>query len=285
MRSHYWTIGKFADWLRGTKCISSGTSDEWNTWTKLAKTTHPFRYWLTETGLQKAQDVFCYVPDKINDVRYYLNNRYTTKTHALTSTLKRGQWHEFSTRLLHCSFDSFVDFIEIETAWSHVCWANKEERAKYNLPWWREQWYTRWLNEWRCPEAAIAHLQWEMTLQYDDAYIPVDHPDFGQPTHQAIAAKEKWALYYWWKHVRPQRVDEHEASGWSALCERRRLKQIAENGGDDDFWSLMSDDKTDEDKAETRRVLDASTALEKQYSDEDTEMLTRLIKIRESLWT
>jgi hypothetical protein len=47
----------------------------------------------------------------------------------------------------------------------------------------------------------------------------------------------------------------------------------------------MSDDKTDEDKAETRRVLDASTALEKQYSDEDTEMLTRLIKIRESLWT
>jgi len=283
MRSHYWTIGKFADWLRGTKCIDSGTGKEWNEWTKSARTAHPFRYWLTETGLSKLQDVWCYIPDKVNDLRYYLNNCFTTKTHALTSRLKRGQWHEFDTRLLHCSFDSYVDFIEIETAYSHLCWANKEERAKYKMPWWRKQWWTRWFMEWRCPEAAIAHLEWEMSLKNDNEWDDKDSPIYGSPTHQAIAAKEKWALYYWWKHVRPQRVDAMEASGWSALCDRRRLRDIAEHG--DDFWSLMSDDKTDEDKAETRRILDASTALEKQYADEDEEMLIRLVKLRQSLWT
>lgn len=280
----YWTIGKFADWLRGTKCIPSGTSEEWNDWTKLAKTTHPFRYWLTETALSRVQDVWCYIPERINDVRYYLNNRFVSKTHALTSTLKRGQWQEFPTRLLHCSFDSFVDFIEIETAWSHLCWADKEERAKYNLPWWRGQWYTRWFMEWRCPEAAVAHLEWEMTLKNTEWAEPTD-PEYGKPTHQAKAAYEKFALYYWWKCVRPHRVDASDASGWSALCERRRLRDIAENGGDADFWSLSMGDKTDEEKAETRRVLDASTALEQQYANEDEEMLIRLIKIRENLWT
>ena len=278
MRSHYWTIGKFADWLRGTKCIPSGTSEEWNTWTRLAKTAHPFRYWLVETALHKAQDVVCYVPDKINDVRYYLNNRYTAKTHALTSTLKRGQWHEFGERLLHCSFDSFVDFIEIETAWNHVMWGDEELRVKYNLPWWRKQWYTRWFMEWRCPEAAIAHLEWEMTLKYNEDWFDKNDPKYGQPTHQAEAAKEKWALYYWWKHVRPQRADPYEYCGWTAYCDER------EAAADERHW-IFDDNEPPRDRERSRVILDAMTVLEKQFADEDEEMLIRLVKLRNSLWT
>lgn len=278
----YWTVGKFADWLRGTKIIASGTSEEWSAWKRKAKSEHSIRYWLTEVCLDKIEKIVKYIPERINDVRYYLNNRFTSKTHALTSTLKRGQWHEFGERLLHCSFDSFVDFIEIETAWSHLCWADKEERMKYNMPWWRGQWYTRWFMEWRCPEAAVAHLEWEMTLHMDDEYIPIDHPDYGKPTHQAHAAKEKWALYYWWKHVRQHRADVHDYCGWSAYCEERRLAVVA-NGGDDSDYLFCQDPPKDRERS--RKILLDCDTLEKQYSDEDEEMLIRLIKLRESLWT
>lgn len=272
----YWTCSRFADWLRGTKSIDCGTSEEWSTWTKLAKTSHPFRYWLVETAVSRAQDVWCYIPERINDVRYYLNNRYTTRTHALTSRLKRGQWHEFEERLMHSSFDSFVDFIEIETAWSHVCWGTKEERAKYRMPWWRSHWYTRWFAEWRCAEAAIAHLEWEMTLKHDDQWVKKTDPLYGKPTPQAEAAKEKWALYYWWKHVRPQRADPYDYCGWTQYCEDTRAK-------DGDEWIFGNESKKD--KKRSKAILAAMDRLEKQYDSEDEAMLIRLVKLRKSLWT
>jgi hypothetical protein len=276
MARNYWTCSKFADWLRGTPKLDAGTSEEWSKWRKDAKSAHPFRWWLTEEALDTLDDVWCYIPERINDVRYYLNNRYTSKTHALTSTLKRGQWHEFSERLLHCSFDSFVDFIEIETAWSHVCWGTKEERAKYRMPWWRSQWYTRWFAEWRCAEAAIAHLEWEMTLKYDDNWMKKTDPLYGKPTPQAEAAKEKWALYYWWKHVRPQRADAYDYCGWTQYCEDTRAK-------DGDDWIFGKESKKD--KKRSKAILDAMDRLEQQYDTEDEEMLIRLVKLRKSLWT
>jgi hypothetical protein len=278
---NYWNIGKFADWLRGTTSPNCGTGEEWKAWRKLAKTSHPIRYWIVEEGLGVLQDIWCYIPERINDVRYYLNNRFTTKTHALTSTLKRGQWHEFNERLLHCTFDSFVDFIEIDTAWSHCIWASEEVRAEYNMPWWRGQWWTRWLNEWRSPEAAIAHLEWEMTLKNTEWVEPTD-PDYGKPTHQAIAAKEKWALYYWWKHVRPHRADVHDYCGWSAYCEERRLAVVANGGSDSDYLFCQDPPK---DRERSRKISEAMRLLEKQYDDEDEEMLIRLIKLRDNLWT
>lgn len=274
---NYWTTGKLADWLRGTTSPTVGTSKEWAAYNKLAKNSHPFRYWLVETALDKAQDIWCYIPEKLNSVRYYLNNRYTSKTHALTSTLKRGQWHEFNTRLLHCSFDSFVDYVEIETAWSHVMWGSKEDRAKYNMPWWRGQWWTRWFLEWRSPEAGIAHLEWASTLKYDDQWIKKKDPLYGTPTPQAISAKEQWALYYWWKHVRPQRADVYDYCGWTAYCNEREA-------ANPEGW-LFEDAESKKDKKRSTALLEAMRKLEEQYASEDEEMLIRLVKIRDSLWT
>jgi hypothetical protein len=274
---NYWTCGKFADWLRGTAKPDSATSEGWDKWKKDATSAHPFRWWLAEEALDTLDDAWNYIPGKINDVRYYLNNRYTSKTHALTSRLKRGQWHEFGERLLHCSFDSFVDFIEIETAWNHVMWGDEELRVKYNLPWWRERWYTRWFMEWRCPEAAIAHLEWEMTLKYNDEWTKKKDPLYGMLTPQAEAAKEKWALYYWWKHVRPQRADVYDYCGWTAYCNER--EKANPNG-----W-LLENNKSKRDKKRSKELLEAMRILEKQYADEDEAMLIRLVKLRESLWT
>jgi hypothetical protein len=44
-------------------------------------------------------------------------------------------------------------------------------------------------------------------------------------------------------------------------------------------------DKTDAERAETKRLLEAMDAIEKRYDDEDEVMMVALIKIRQSLWT
>jgi hypothetical protein len=272
---NYWTCSKFADWLRGTTKLDAGTSEQWNKWNKDAKSAHPFRFWLAEEALSDLDNAWNYIPSKINDVRYYIDNRFLTKTHALTSRLSKGQWHEFEERLLHSTFDSFVDFIEIETAWNHCMW-NDDAQKKFNMPWWRGQWYTRWFRRWRCAEAGIAHLEWEMTLKYNEEWIKKTDPLYGTFTPQAEAAKEKWELYYWWKHVRPQRADAYDYCGWTKYCEDTRVK-------DGDEWIFGNDSKKD--KKRSKAILAAMDRLEKQYDAEDEEMLIRLVKLRKSLWT
>lgn len=115
MRANYWSSTKFADWLRGTPKIQSGTAKEWNAWEKGAKAMK-VRYWLAEEGLDYLQDFVNWPLDRLRDIRHYIDNRWISKTHALTSTLKRGQWYELDTRLLHSVFDELVDFVEIEQA-------------------------------------------------------------------------------------------------------------------------------------------------------------------------
>jgi hypothetical protein len=73
---NYWTCSKFADWIRGTTKIKCGTGKEWAEWEKAAKARYPIRWWIAEEGLDHIQDVWCYIPERINDVRYYINNRW-----------------------------------------------------------------------------------------------------------------------------------------------------------------------------------------------------------------
>ena len=256
----YWSNTKFADWVRGTKKIYAGTSEEWNIWESNSKSHASFRHWLAEDGLDSIQNIVNWPSEQINSLRYYLNNRFSNKTHALTSTLAKGKWHEYEERLLYCMFDSYIDFIEIETAWHHVLWS-EESRKQFKTPWWQRKWYFRWFKQWRCPEASIAHLEWEMRLT--DNWGDTD--EYSAPSIQALAAKEKWALYYWWKYVRPHRVDPYEHCGWSAYCTGKAIDKM--------------------DKEISGNIIRKMDALEAQYDAEDEEMMTRLIKLRKSLWT
>lgn len=270
---NYWTCSKFADRLRGTTSPTSATGKEWNEWTRNAKLAHPFRYWLAESALGKLQEIIESPASAVHSVKYWLANRYTAKTHALTSNLKKGQWHEFDTRLLYCTFDSLVNFIEIEQAAHYLIWMPKEERAQYNAPFhafgfWRS--YT-----WRSPAAGIACLTWQANLTNTD-WVPEDDPDYGQPTQQAVAAKEILELYTWWKNIYPNRPDPHDVSGWSAICDKKH-----DQNADDFFF----DDGDEEYRELSNKALILTGQIEEQYEAEDTEMLIRLIRVRKSLWT
>lgn len=277
--SNYWSCSSFADWLRGTEKPGSATSEEWSAWRKVAKSTHPVRYWLADDGLSYLQDFVTWPARKLNDVRYYLTNRYVSRTNSLTAhprDIAPGSWSDVGNRFLPCMFNELVDFIEIEKAWMMCNWGQKENQEKYNMPWWRGHWWARLGQTWRCQEAGLAHLDWEISLKFNDEWIEKDNPKYGKPTPQAENAMEQKALYLWWTVERPKRPDPYEASGWRELCDRRRKVD-----GDDMF--VMP--KTAKDKKESNAALARLNKIEAAYEKEDEQMMIRLIKIRQSLWT
>ncbi len=276
MRNHYWTIGPVADWIRGTPSPGALTSRGWREWREAAQKRHPIRYWIAEEGLDYLQRFFYYIPDKLYGLKYYINNRWVTRTHALTastSDIPRGEWRDVGNRFLPCLFNELRDFVEVELAWWHIAWSNQEEKAKYNAPFWATGWW-RW-RTWRCPEAGLDCLAWQTKLTNEE-FLDEDKKHLAEPTYQARAAQEILELYKWWTEVYPNRADPHDVGGWSAYCEQRR-----HSGAD----LLDFEDRTDEEMKMSRQALDATQAVEDKYNQEDEEMMIRLIKIRQSLWT
>ena len=278
MRNHYWTCSKFADWLRGTPKLKMGTSEEWGQWYDEAKRYNPIRYWLAEEGLDYLQKFVYFIPDQIYATKYYINNRWITKTHALTahpSDIPRGEWRDVGWRFLPCLFNELRDYVEVELAWWHIAWEDREVRKKYNPPFWATGWF-RW-RTWRCPQAGLDNLDWQMSLTND--HLDDDHPDRHKLTPQAQNAKEILALYKWWTEVYPNRPDPHDASGWSDYCHRMREEQ-----GDGVRW-IGVESKNPETRELGEKSLKLTTEIEQQYEQENEDMMIRLIKIRNSLWT
>lgn len=277
MRNHYWTCSKFADWLRGTAKGDAKTGRGWYEWEKAAKESHPVRYWIAEEGLDLLQNIVMWIPDKLYAIKYYINNRWVTRTHSLTAhvrDIRPGTWCDVGNRFLPCLFNELVDYVEIELAWWHLAW-NREDRPKYNMPWWAVGWWR--IRTWRCPQAGLDNLKWQSELVWheDEGFEPGD-PKIGKPTYQAEKAIEILALYKWWTEVYRNRPDPHDASGWSDFCDRRRNQ---------DRHFLDFESETKDEKEESQRILDLCRKIEEQYEKEDEQMMIRLIKVRNSLWT
>ena len=279
--SRYWSCSPFADWVRGTKKLSAGTAEQWDDWTTAAQMKHNFRYWLAEEGLSHLQDFVTWPIRKIYDVKYYINNRYITRTHALTAhprDIKPGEWCDVGNRFLPCLFNELVEFVEVELAWWQIAWADPAEKAKYNAPFWASGWW-RW-RTWRCPQAGLDNLDWQRSLRHDvDSGWAEGDPNIGKPTPQAVKAQEVLDLYRWWKDVYPNRPDPHDASGWSEYCERKR-QEHGETG-----LSFMKESANPETRALGIAALDKTHEIEQAYDAEDEEMMIRLIKVRHGLWT
>ena len=273
---YYWSCSPFADWLRGTKKLTAGTAEEWDDWTTAAQMKHNFRYWLAEEALGHIQDFVTWPARKINDIRYYINNRWISHSHALTAharDIKPGSWMDVGNRFLPCMFNELVDFVEVEQAWHHCMWSD-EAKTKFDVPWYRRGWLR--LRTWRSPEAGLEYLRWASELTNAE-FLDDDKKHEAEPTYQAKAAKEIIELYTWWTTTYRNRPDPYDASGWTEYCEASRLA----NGGKLSF----SGDKTPELKKMSDKAHKLLQKIEAQYEKEDEAMMIRLIKIRQSLWT
>lgn len=274
--SRYWSCSALADWLRGTKKPGAATSEKWDEWYALAEAAYPIRYWIAEEGLDKAQDFVTWPARKVSDVRTYLTNRYVSKTHVLSTTLKKGKYYEYETRLLHGMFDSLVDYVEIEEAWIQVAWSD-DGKEKYKST------HRFWWNEWRCPQAGVDRLTWQAALVLDkDMGVDETSPDYGKPTNQAETAQEILALYTWWKIERPARPDPWVASGWTAFNEARNATN--------DLTTKSSRRKarfkrSKAEQTESSRLFAIMNKIEAKYEREDEQMMIRLVRVRKSMWT
>ncbi len=274
---NYWTCSKFADWLRGTAKGGAKTAEGWDEWRTTAKMRHSFRYWLAEEGLDYVQNFIMYIPDKIYAIKYYINNRWITRTHALTAhprDIKPGTWMDVGNRFLPCLFNELQDFVEVELAWWHLAWS-PEEREKYKAPWYNFGWFR--VRGWRCPQAGLDNLERQRQLRWKEDEVGPDSENLGKLTPQAVKAQEILDLYTWWTQTYRNRPDPYEASGWSSYCEASRLA----NGGRLSF----SSDKTPELRKMSDKAHKLLRKIEADYEKEDEQMMIRLIKVRHGLWT
>jgi hypothetical protein len=278
---NYWTCSKFADWLRGTTKPKVGTAEQWDNWERRAKAQYPIRWWLAEEGLDYIQNFITYIPDKLYSIKYYINNRWVTRTHSLTAhprDIKPGQWQDVGNRFLPCLFNELQDFVEVELAWWHIVWEGKETHEKYNAPFWASGWF-RW-RTWRCPQAGLDNLEWQKNLVADESWgLNPGDKGYGAATAQAKNAQEILALYKWWTEVYQQRPDPHDASGWTEYCALKR-EEYKDSG-----LGFMSESKNPKVRAAGKLALKKCREIENAYEREDEKMLIRLIKIRNSLWT
>ena len=269
-RFNYWSCSRLADKIRGLEKIKYGSTNEWSMWRKSAKDFNKFRYWLAE-NLDTLQDLIYWPYDTYDDIRVYINNRWVTHSHALTASsknLKRGQWCDLGNRFIPCLFDELVNFVEIECAHMHSLGDNPVK-----IPFFKKIRFSPW----RSKEAGLANLEWQSSLVFDETCgIKPSDKSYGKPTPQALAAKKIRDLYLWYTDVYANRPDEHDASGWTKYCDSKRELNK-------DEWFL--ENETPEMKKMGTDALKLCAKIEKQYQEEDTKQLIRLIKVRDSLWT
>lgn len=266
-RYNYWSCSIVADMIRNTKKPSSGTAEEWKEWRNNTKNAHPFRYWLADKALDSIQNFIYWPYDVYRDINSFCSNYFISHPNQLRAHkhhIKPWQWTDVSDRFLPCMFDTFIDFVEIEKAYMGS-W--NDDSKKY-----------KWKNG-RCPQAGIAALEWETTLIYDESSgVYPEDKEYGKKTHQAIAATEILELYKWWTEIYSNRVDPSDASGWSEYCNKKHTNN-------EDALDMFIEDKSKESKKVSKSILSKLQKLEKQQKDEDTNMMIKLLKVRDSLWT
>jgi hypothetical protein len=225
-RIKYWSCCKFADWIRGEKKPEALTMEDWQTWRITQQKERPWRYWLSEVALLKLQDFLSYPLDLIYSIKCYIRNRFITQTHVLKSDLKKGEWYDLDTRILHSLFNELVEFVEIELA--HLSKWNRDKRYKFKKG--------------RCVEAAYDYFEWATNLKFDETYgINPDASNYGELTPQAENALKIQELYEWWKNERPNRVDPFELFSKNNHGKKyyHKINNIQKEYEDEDTQKLM----------------------------------------------
>lgn len=283
--------GKFENWWYKLVGVDpkpfAATTKEWKVWHKQAKKTAPLSYYMFE-DLGPDAIRFLMKPFKmVSEAGYYMNARFVSKSHMLPTHLKKGQYHEVSERMIHGLFGALVEYVEVECAAMYGEDYNSEaDRKEYT--WVRVHFdsikrvfrnltcnWLRFSHE-RDPERGLKYLDWEIGLANNDK----EDCFYNSNNAQSEAAVEVKTLYLWWTQVRPARPDPHDVSGWYEICERRNSLREPEH-----FLDNLMIDRSVVSQEEIRASLDRTFEVEQAYELEDTQMMIRLSKIRNRMWT
>jgi hypothetical protein len=230
-------------------------SHGWSLFNEEYKENAPIRYWIMHDLRYGA---IMPVKWKYQDLMCWIRYRTTERNHVVNTGLKPG-YHSADTQLLHVSFNILKDFVEVELAWRER-WSDKSTHtlAEKYLPFYFV------FFPFREPNLGIQSLEWQATL--DDPNLP----PYEQSVEQAVNAREILALYRWWlaRDKRPEaKYPEYDKQG---LGEMACLHP--------DFDTSAPDYVAHQKATEDRQKQD------EEWQNEDTQMLIRLAKVRQSLW-
>lgn len=250
-RASYWSNSKLShklqQWAGMEKSPASATAKEWRLLSERQRAVNPIVYWITEDGFNIVQNILYFPSDVYRNLKAKFHNIFISKPHYIRTKLPVGEWHECNTRILHGLCELVVHFVETEKAHMYDISVMFDESG--SRPTIKDR-----------REAGLAYLDWEISLGEESP-------------GQSHTAKEIKEIYLWWKDIRPARIDPHDESGWSDYCATK--EHILE----------INDDEDETNSKHVRSILDRSWELEKQYNDEDTEMLIRIVRVREGMWT
>jgi len=224
---------------------------EWDEINARIRQEHPVGWFLTETLPDWIEAVYNFITSPYYSTRYYIRNRFYRKTHILRTDCVPGEYSDTDERIISGLTNAIIDYVEVELAYKHK-WCGSDEVPN-----------AIWKNG-RCPELGLKYLEWEMEL--DDPALD----EYSRADSQANNAREVKVIYDWAK-ARPDRPDPMEISGWSEFCAK--------------YPSMWRKQETPEQAEESAVALKKVCEIEKQYNQEDEDMLIRIIKIRKSLWT
>lgn len=257
-RIRYWSCSKFANLIRGENKPYALEWGQWEKWKDEQKQKRPLRYWLSDTVLNKVQDIVYFPYDLYHTIRIYIRNRYIDKIHYLHTGLKPGEYYDLDYRIIHALFNELVDFVEKEL--SHLSKWEKNKKYKFKNG--------------RCVEAAYDYFKYVEDNFNEARMVALKEPktsaffarhmDMLDVTKKDLNTTNKIKkLYEWWTITRPNRVSPYSDNSLGDI---------------DDILDIK---KTKTNKLRIQKSID----LEEEYNKEDTKMLIELIKIRGSLWT
>lgn len=228
----------------------------WSLFNTEFKKNAPIRYWLSTVF---PNTVLYPIKYRYNAMVSWISCRTIDRRHVIKTGLSPGYYCK-DTLLLYASFNILVDFVEVELARREI-WSDTycKTFAETYIPFYRD------LIPFRNPELGIQSLEWQATL--DDVNLPPHE----QCVEQAVNAREQLALYRWWKsrENRPKLV----------------LPAYSDQGLGNMACFHPDFDQSAKDFVEYNLVITARGEQEEAWQEEDTAMLIRLAKIRQSLWS
>lgn len=182
---NYWNCSKFADFVRGTPKPLVLTDAGWKQWQTTTQKNSPIRYYLAETFLKNFQKVIMFPINLVDNILYYLHNRFILKTHYLESDLKSGEWYDYDTRILHASFNELVKYVQIDCAKIYLKFNKNGYKPSNGL--------VNYFRPWRSEKAGLEYLDMLTDMGYNDS------------------TKKIKQLYMWWIYTRPARSSDSKS--------------------------------------------------------------------------
>ncbi len=232
----------------------AASMEEWEVWNNNAKKSK-LKWFFADTIPSWFSVTFSY---RYTNFTSKLKSKYIRKHNLIRiNSLKDDEWYNTDTRMMHGMFGLLVDFVELEKAHMQVIFSEEDAPR-----------YMRKAN-YRNGDLGLKYLDWEISLGKEGGM------------NQSKNAKQIKALYLWWKYERPLRTELMDVKGSMGIS----TNEFYSDTYDDAISFTALGRKIDKNPELYKDVNEAYNNAEKKYEKEDEQMLTKLIKIRKSLWT